>query len=209
MNFKEFVSNINQFKNNTLGGLNAQFRLAPKMRLKYDADKIKASNPKKAAVLALFYPDEKGKTRFLLTQRASYNGTHSAQISFPGGKIELSDKNLEETALREAFEEVAIISNKVKIIREITDVYIPPSNFLATPFIAYTTTRPNFIANTEVATLIEVLLEDLLDDLSVTSINMKTSYMDNIDVPCFKLNNYIVWGATAMMLNEIKELIKL
>ena len=208
MKFKEFLSNVNQIKSKPLGGLDSQFRLAPKMRLQYDVDKIKARNPKKAAVLALFYPDKNGNTRFLLTQRASYNGTHSAQISFPGGKIEQSDKNLEETALREAFEEVSIPTETVSMIREITDVYIPPSNFLATPFIAYSDTRPEFIANSEVANLIEVLIEDLLDDNNITSINMNTSYMENIEVPCFKLNDYIVWGATAMMLNEIKELIK-
>lgn len=208
MDFKEFLISINQLQNNPLGGLESQFRLAPKMRLQYDEDKIKARNPKKAAVLALFYPDNNGKTRFLLTQRASYNGTHSAQISFPGGKTEKTDKNLEETALREAFEEVSILKESVSIIREITDVYIPPSNFLATPFIAYSESRPNFISNSEVAVLIEVLLEDLLDDNTITTIEMNTSYMKNIDVPCFKLNDYIVWGATAMMLNEIKELIK-
>lgn len=208
MDFNQFLSSISLLQNSPLGGLESQFRLAPKMRLQYNQEKIDARNPKKAAVLALFYPDENGKTRFLLTQRASYNGTHSAQISFPGGKIEPTDKNLEETALREAFEEVSILKESVSIIREITDVYIPPSNFLATPFIAYSKNRPNFIANSEVATLIEVLLEDLLDDNNITSINMNTSYMKNIDVPCFKLNNYIVWGATAMMLNEIKELIK-
>ena len=208
MKFKEFLSNVNQIKNKPLGGLDSQFRLAPKMRLQYDEDKIKARNPKKAAVLALFYPDKNGNTRFLLTQRASYNGTHSAQISFPGGKIEQSDKNLEETALREAFEEVSIPMETVAMIREITDVYIPPSNFLATPFIAYSDTRPEFIANSEVENLIEVLIEDLLNDNNITSINMNTSYMENIEVPCFKLNDYIVWGATAMMLNEIKELIK-
>ena len=208
MTFTSFLNNIQTLQNNPLGGLDSQFRLAPKMRLQYDEDKIKARNPKKAAVLALFYPDKNEKTRFLLTQRASYNGTHSAQISFPGGKIESTDKNLEETALREAFEEVAIPKESVSIIREITDVYIPPSNFLATPFMAYSETRPDFIANSEVAALIEILLEDLLDDTNITSINMNTSYMENIDVPCFKLNDYIVWGATAMMLNEIKELIK-
>jgi len=208
MNFSEFLNNINNYKNNPLGGLNSQFRLAPKLRLQYDENKIKAKKPKKAAVLAFFYPDKENNTKFLLTQRASYNGTHSAQISFPGGKIEESDINLEETALREAFEEVAIPKKNVSIIREITDVYIPPSNFLATPFIAYSQTRPNFIANTEVAKLIEVSLEDLLNDNNITTININTSYMKNIDVPCFKLNNYIVWGATAMMLNEIKELFK-
>ena len=94
MDFNAFINNLQSIKENKLGGLDAQFSLAPKLRLKYNAEKIDASNPKKAAVLALFYPNKHNETCFLLTQRASYKGTHSAQISFPGGKIETSDKNL-------------------------------------------------------------------------------------------------------------------
>ncbi|WP_375240617.1 NUDIX hydrolase [Polaribacter sp.] len=208
MKFNQFKSNINSFKTSKLGGLDAQFKLAPELRLRYDADKIKASNPKKAAVLALFYPNENNETTFILTERASYKGTHSAQISFPGGKIDISDKNLEATAVREANEEIGIKTASVEIIRELTDVYIPPSNFLATPFIGYLSKRPKFITNYEVETTIEVLLEDLLNDTSLTTVNLSTSYMKNTDVPCFKLNGYVVWGATAMMLSEIKELLK-
>lgn len=208
MNFTLFLSKITQLKNIKLGGLDAQFELAPKMRLQYSAEKIRAKNPKKAAVLALFYPDKKNRTCFLLTQRASYNGTHSAQISFPGGKVEAADKNLAETALRETHEEVGIAQNSVTIIRELTDVYIPPSNFLATPFIGHIDKQPQFKVNHEVDATIEILLDDLFDDSNISSINMTTSYAKNIDVPCFQLNGYIVWGATAMMLNEIKELLK-
>ena len=208
MEFTSFLNTINHIKTAKIGGLESQFRLAPKMRLNYNEEKIAASNPKKAAVLALFYPNEKGETCFLLTQRASYKGTHSAQISFPGGKIEKTDKNLKETALRETFEEVGISEENINVIREITDVYIPPSNFLATPYIAFSKEKPNFIINHEVDHTFDVLLKDLLDDSNITSINITTSYAKNTDVPCFKLNNYIVWGATAMILNEIKELLK-
>lgn len=208
MEFTSFINTINHIKTATIGGLESQFRLAPKMRLNYNAEKIAASNPKKAAVLALFYPNEKGETCFLLTQRASYKGTHSAQISFPGGKTEKADKNLKETALRETFEEVGVFRENITVIREITDVYIPPSNFLATPFIAFTEQKPIFKTNYEVEHTFDVLVKDLLDDANITTINITTSYAKNIDVPCFKLNNYIVWGATAMILNEIKELLK-
>jgi 8-oxo-dGTP pyrophosphatase MutT (NUDIX family) len=208
MKFTTFLNTINHIKTAKIGGLESQFRLAPKMRLNYNAEKIAASNPKRAAVLALFYPNKNGETCFLLTQRARYKGTHSAQISFPGGKIEKSDKNLKETALRETFEEVGILKERITVIREITDVFIPPSNFLATPFIAFTEEKPIFNTNHEVEQAFDVLLKDLLDDANITSINITTSYAKNIDVPCFKLNNYIVWGATAMILNEIKELLK-
>ncbi|MBU3012661.1 CoA pyrophosphatase [Polaribacter vadi] len=208
MNFKDFTDKIDEIKSTKLGGLEAQFIMAPKLRLKFDKEKIAASNPRKAAVLALFYPNDKKQTTLLLTKRASYKGTHSAQISFPGGKIEKSDVNLEDTALRETWEEVGVCSTSVEIIRELTDVYIPPSNFLATPFIGYVAERPSFILNHEVANTIEILLTDLLDDKHLTSVNLSTSYMKNIDVPCFKINNHIIWGATGMMLSEIKELLK-
>jgi 8-oxo-dGTP pyrophosphatase MutT (NUDIX family) len=208
MIFSNFLRTIPQLKSVPLGGLEAQFKLAPKLRLNYDAQKIKACNPKKAAVLALFYPDSQGETNFLLTQRASYKGMHSAQISFPGGKIEKQDETLYHTALREAYEEVGVFTDDVIKIREITDVYIPPSNFLATPFIAYTHERPKFKTNEEVDRLIEVKLTDLLDDSNVDSIVMDTSYMKKIEVPCFRLNDYIVWGATGMMLSEVKEMLK-
>lgn len=208
MDFKDFTDKIADIKSTKLGGLDAQLILAPKLRLKFDKEKIAASNPRKAAVLALFYPNAKNQTTLLLTQRASYKGTHSAQISFPGGKIEAQDDSLVDTALRETWEEIGVRTSTVKIIRELTDVYIPPSNFLATPFMGFVTQRPKFTLNHEVAKTIEILLTDLLNDKHVTTVNLSTSYMKNIDVPCFKLNNHIVWGATGMMLSEIKELLK-
>ncbi|ARV05446.1 coenzyme A pyrophosphatase [Polaribacter sp. SA4-10] len=208
MIFQDFKKKIDSFKTLELGGLEAQFKLAPQLRLRYDENKIKANNPRKAAVLALFYPNDKNETCFLLTERATYKGTHSAQISFPGGKIEKSDLSLEETALRETFEEVGVKQSSIKIIRELTDVYIPPSNFLATPFIGFIDKKPEFILNLEVENIIEVLVNDLLNDINSTKVTLNTSYMKNTEVPCFKLNDYIVWGATAMMLSEIKELLK-
>ena len=208
MNLEDFKANIDILKKAKLGGLDAQFKLAPKLRLKYNQDKIEASNPKIAAVLALMYPNLNNQMCVLLTQRASYKGTHSAQISFPGGKQEKLDKNLEHTALRETFEEVGVNSSSIKVIRELTDVYIPPSNFLATPFLGFMSNTPKFILNHEVEKTIEVPLKELLTDSNISYVSMTTSYMRKIDVPCFKFNNHIVWGATAMMLSEIKELFK-
>ncbi len=208
MNFIDFTKKINTLKNQKLGGLNAQFKMAPKLRLKYDQDKIAASKPRKAGVLVLFYPNIKNETCFLLTKRASYNGTHSAQISFPGGKTEKSDKNLQETALRETLEEVGVQPLSVKIIRELTTVYIPPSNFLATPFLGFVNEKPTLILNHEVEKEIEVLVSDLLDDANISAVTLDTSYMEKAEVPCFKINNHVIWGATGMMLSEIKELLK-
>ena len=208
MKFNHFKNKIPTYVTKALGGLDAQFKLAPELRLKYNTDKIKANNPRLASVLVLFYPNENNEITFLLTERASYKGTHSAQISFPGGKVDITDINMEATALREALEEVGVHVMPTQVFKEITTVYIPPSNFLATPFLAFVLEKPKFSINYEVQNIIEVLLEDLLNESSLSKVNLTTSYMHNVDVPCFKLNGYVVWGATAMMLSEIKELLK-
>ena len=207
MKFKHFKNNIFELSKIPLGGSQAQLKLTPKIRLRYKEDNIQSQNPKKAAVLALFYPNEFGETCFLLTLRASYNGTHSSQISFPGGRFEKGDSNLKDTALRETFEEVGIDSSKVEIIKQFSNVYIPPSNFLATPFMGYLDHSPDFTTNHEVALVINVLVSDLLNEANLSTTNLSTSYANNIEVPCFILNKHIVWGATAMMLGEIKDLL--
>ena len=208
MKFEDFTKNIDQLKKIQLGGIEAQFKLAPELRLAYDDKKITANNPKIAAVLALFYPNNNNNTSLLLTKRASYNGPHSNQISFPGGKIEKSDNNLSQTALRETFEEVGVSQEKVEILREITNVYIPPSNFLVTPFIGITKTKPMFKVNSEVAEIIEISFLDLLDDNNVGTIQITNSYMKETLVPSFNINGSVIWGATAMILSEIKEVLK-
>ena len=208
MKFEDFTKNITLLKKIQLGGVEAQFKLAPEMRLAYDDKKITANNPKIAAVLALFYPNNNNNTSLLLTKRASYNGPHSNQISFPGGKIEKSDNNLSQTALRETFEEVGVSQEKVEILREITNVYIPPSNFLVTPFIGITKKKPMFKVNSEVAEIIEISFLDLLDDNNIGTIQITNSYMKETLVPSFNINGSVIWGATAMILSEIKEVLK-
>lgn len=187
-----------------LGGLASQFKMAPAVRPFFDMNKIEELKPKSSAVLALFYPNRQGKTCFILTKRAQYIGVHSDQISFPGGKVNKEDFNLEGTALRETYEEINV--KNVTILRQLTTTYIPPSNFYVTPFLGYINQYHLFKPNHEVNEILEIDLEDFLDDSNLTIKNLSTSYMQNIDVPCFKLNNHIVWGATAMMLSEIKDL---
>ena len=208
MNFQVFLNNIDAIKNTQLPGIEAQFKLAPKMRLTYNAKRIQANKPKTAAVLALFYPNQKNNVSILLTKRAIYNGTHSGQISFPGGKVEISDINLKETALRETYEEVGVLKKEINVIREITEVYIPPSNFSVTPFVGILNYKPVFKVNSEVAKIIEIPFSDLLDDNNIASISITNSYMKETSVPCFNFDGSIIWGATAMMLSEIKELLK-
>ena len=209
MKFELFLKHIETLKNTKLPGIEAQFKLAPKLRLNYNAKKFKANDPKIAAVLALFYPNQNNEVTLLLTKRANYNGTHSGQISFPGGKVEQSDLNLKQTALRETYEEVGIIDEDIEVIREFTEVYIPPSNFLVTPFIGIIYNKPVFKVNSEVAKIIEVPFSKLIDETSIGSIKITNSYMKETSVPCFKIDDSIIWGATAMILSEIREVLKI
>jgi len=208
MDFDYFLTLISAIEKATLRGHDSHAKMIPKERRRIGPLDILSANPKKAAVLAMFYPDEFNLTHFLLILRPAYDGTHASQISFPGGKFEKQDIHLQQTALRETSEEVGVPANSVKIMKKMTDTFIPPSNFLVSPFLGVTTTRPHFRTNHEVEDLIEVKLTELLSDDSVRTQKLSTSYMKNIEVPCYVLNNMTVWGATAMMLSEIKDLIK-
>jgi len=114
-----------------------------------------------------------------------------------------------ETALRETHEEVGVPPSGVEVIKELSEVYIPPSNFLVQPFMGiYQYPEPFVLQESEVEQLVEVFLSDFLDDTNHVEENLTTSYAKNIDVPAYRLNGYTVWGATAMMLSEIKELLR-
>jgi 8-oxo-dGTP pyrophosphatase MutT (NUDIX family) len=207
MKFEFFVKNINKIEQGKLGGIGAQLKLAPEIRKKLAIDNIGKSDVRKAAVIALFYPNDSNETTLVLTRRASYKGTHSSQVSLPGGKVEENDIDLKATALRECFEEIGVNSKEITIFKEMTNVYIPPSNFLVTPFLGYSSKKPDFIANHEVAKIIQVPIKEVLDDNSVAYKNMSTSYEKNANMPYFNLQKNTVWGATAMIISEIKELL--
>ena len=105
------------------------------MRIKeLEASVIKKKNPRKAAVMALFYPDFEQVTHLLLILRKTYEGVHSNQIGFPGGKVEKGDADLLTTALRETHEEVGVAPAQINVLRALSEVYIPPSNFEVRPY---------------------------------------------------------------------------
>ncbi|MBR9855943.1 MAG: CoA pyrophosphatase, partial [Algicola sp.] len=109
----------------------------------------------------------------------------------------------------ETHEEVGVHPDEVEVVKELSEVYIPPSNFLVKPFIGiYPRPKPFVKEENEVESLVEVYLKDFLDDANHIEEILSTSYAKNINVPAFKLNGYTVWGATAMMLSEIKELLQ-
>ena len=209
MQFGRFLTILSQLESHPLPGFEAHRKMIPKVRKIPSLEEVERSQPYQAGVLALFYPDLQNDTRFLLTLRASYSGAHSAQVSFPGGKYEDRDSDLAQTALRETCEETGVNPESVVIRKSMTQTYIPPSNFIVSPFVGVSSELPDFNPNHEVKQIIQVRLSDLLDETTVGVKNLSTSYMKNIDVPCFHFGPHVVWGATAMMLSEIKDLIKL
>lgn len=210
MDFTLFSEQISKIKDLPLPGEVSHFKMAPENRIKeLQESRLKKENAKKAAVMALFYPNDRQLTHLLLILRKTYKGVHSNQIALPGGKVENADVDLQATALRETYEEVGVPSERVQVIRSISQVFIPPSNFEVHPFIGiYKEPSPFIPQESEVEALVEVSLVDFLDDTKIFQQKLSTSYGENIAVPAFKLNGYTVWGATAMMLSEIKELLK-
>ncbi len=210
MTFETFKNLIPKIAKMSVPGESSHFIMAPEMRVKALSNlKIEEKNPRNAAVMMLFYPKE-GLTHIVLILRPVYEGVHSGQIALPGGKVEAFDLNYTETALRETYEEVGVQRSSVRVLKSLTKVYIPPSNFWVHPFLGFTEKRPNFVLQKEeVAKVIEVPLEELLDENNVILQRLSTSYAKNIEVPSFDLRGYTVWGATAMMLSELKMFLKM
>lgn len=209
MDFQEFEKQITKIEKMELPGLEAQLKMAPMGRLKELRDTARKMNDaKKAGVMALFYPGLNQQTHIALILRKTYKGVHSAQVGFPGGKFEEEDTSLQDAALRETEEEIGVPQNVIQVLKELSEVYIPPSNFFVQPYLGITDRTPNFILEEdEVEELIEVDLNSFMDDSCITTEVLSTSYATEWVVPAYKLNGHIVWGATAMMLSEIREML--
>jgi len=209
MDFSEFLKYIPKIEKEKLLSVEAHMKMAPLERVSSLSTKdYLDKDPRKAAVMMLLYP-KNNETHLALIVRNSYPGIHASQIAFPGGKVEPTDINLQFTALRETHEEIGITPNQIQVIKPFSELYIPPSNFLVSPFLGIVQEEVTFIPSPyEVKRVLELPLRDLLDDRIITKVVMSTSYADNISVPVFNVDKYVVWGATAMMMSELKETIR-
>ena len=185
-----------------LPGAKAHLEAAPFR--KTASNKGELAGARESAVLILFYQNNR-ETYIALIQRPKYDGAHSGQIALPGGKVEASDRDIVHTALREANEEVGVEMEDVQIIGQLSEIYIPVSNFKVAPVVGFVDYYPNFIIDErEVEELIELKLSDLtsVKKLSETKISFSNNRI--LKTPCFMFNDKIVWGATAIMLNELR-----
>lgn len=158
--------------------------------------------PKPGAVLILLY-EEDGHIKFPLIVRPEYPGAHSGQISLPGGKAEPGEDAI-QTALREGEEEVGIDRTKVEVLGKLTNFFVIPSNFLVTPIVGVIK-DPVFRADPrEVSRIISCTLFDLLLEGAIKKKEITAAGKYRMMAPHFEIEGEVVWGATAMMLNEFR-----
>ncbi len=189
-----------------LKGEEAHQEMTPTHR-RISAKNLKGQNIRKASVLIVLY-ENKEQFYVPLIERHVYDGNHSGEIGLPGGKIEDVDKNPREAALRETQEELGIEPSEVEIIKELTPIYIPPSNFLVQPYVGLLSTKPSYIPDPiEVKEVIDLPILELLNEHNKKKAYIGKKHIQNT-VPVFQIENHIIWGATACILNELKYLLK-
>jgi 8-oxo-dGTP pyrophosphatase MutT (NUDIX family) len=204
-----FHQNLIQLLESELPGEEAHKPMMPINRPLSSNALKEAKNVKESAVAVMIF-EENGIQHCTLIQRPSYDGSHSGQVSFPGGKRELSDENLAFTAIRECWEEVGIRLSENHLIGKLTSVYIPVSNFHVEPFLFYYSEKPDFKADErEVESIFTITMNELLDDSNLDQMEVKISTnLTMKNIPCFNIANKQIWGATALILNELKMILK-
>lgn len=209
ISYSSFINAIPNLKKIPLPGAVAQHEMAAVERLEeLQTQLLKTKTPKQAAVMMLMYPKD-NEAHFTLIERMVSTGAHSGQIAFPGGRREPEDLDDSMTAIRETWEEIGVPMAQQEIIKAATPIYIPPSNYMVAPYIAFAKAELRFTPQpSEVKSVIEVPLSQLLDDDNQSFTSLSTKYMDEVTVPCYLLENQIVWGATAMMLAEFKAMLR-
>ena len=192
-----------------LPGMDSHMKMVPEPRRAEIEGFHNGQDALKAAVLICFVNNSDKGAGIVLIRRNEYDGVHSGQISFPGGRYEQGDAGMVGTALREAEEEINIKGNDVEVLGEISPVFIPPSNFFVTPVVAWSRKQPDLIPDPmEVSEILTISLHELMDPASRQVRNIPHREFKQMDVPCFYLRGNIVWGATAMMLMELIDILE-
>jgi 8-oxo-dGTP pyrophosphatase MutT (NUDIX family) len=189
-----------------LPGREYQMKMAPEGRM---PGMTYGDTKKDAAVaLILFENLVSKKNELVLIRRADYKGHHSGQVSFPGGKLDMSDSDLFITAIRESQEEIGIQLHMNDFMGKLTPLYIQVSGFLVQPYVFYLQEIPRLKADKEeVSYLIRCSIDSLLDDSLIKKMTIESAGNAKI-APYYAINGEVVWGATSMILAEFIEILR-
>ncbi len=206
-NPEEFFSVLQKRFSNPLPGESAHNPMNARARISTEKSLEKNPNHRSSAVLLPLFPHE-GTIYTALIRRPAYDGMHSGQLALPGGKVEEGDSSNEQTALRETEEEVGVKIARENVFGALTPVYIPVSNFLVHPFVAKIKERPIWIPdNHEVDSVIEFPISHLLDPSLKDRRRIVIGKNLFMDVPCYIINEQVLWGATAMIFSELESIL--
>jgi len=195
-----------------LPGKKAHLKLAPVHRL--STLKIEEAPPGHAiesAVLVLLFPSSSDNIldwEVLVIKRNTYDGVHSGQIAFPGGKCEDEDKDYADTACRESHEELTIDRDKIKIVGLLSRLYVPPSNFTIYPVLAYAIDEMELTPDTREVVEFRKIPLKLFDPTLSETFKIRIGREEYVDAPGYTIGDYFIWGATAMILSELYQVVE-
>ena len=208
MRYSEAIERMRSGLGNGLPGHDGFLRLSGYPRPDLEEVRRMVPPPRESAVLVVLYPKE-GEAHVLLMLRPEYEGVHSGQVAFPGGRREEADVDLRTTALREFREETGATTSGLIVLGALSPVYIPPSRSLVTPYVAHTDDLGPLTPDArEVAALIEAPLSLLLRPENLKRGDRFVQVMGRtLEVAYFDVHGHMVWGATAMMIAELRLLL--
>ncbi|ADQ79973.1 NUDIX hydrolase [Paludibacter propionicigenes WB4] len=192
-----------------LPGTASHLKMAPPNRAKELLEKENhLLTARQSAVMVLLFPSN-NRLQAIYIKRSEYDGVHSGQIAFPGGKQEKTDPGFEATALRETFEEIGVTADKIEIIGQLSDLFIPPSNFIVKPFVGYCTHQPAYkLDPREIQAVVEIDLADFYSENRIFEKEFSTGTAGKtIKAPYFAINGIEIWGATAMITSELLDVL--
>jgi 8-oxo-dGTP pyrophosphatase MutT (NUDIX family) len=200
--FESFIDSLKKSLTKPLPGEASQYKMAPEGRKNIPLNE-KSNN---AAVLLLLFPNF-NQPYIVFTKRHDYNGPHGGQVSFPGGKQELHDANLEQTAIREASEELGVPAYDIQIIGQLSSLTIPVSGFTVYPFVGFLNKKPIWEPNSfEVNYILEIPVAQLINPNSIMW-EYWILHNSQVKVPFYNVANEKIWGATAMILSEFTDVV--
>jgi len=202
MNFETFSDKLFLALKEKLPGQETQIKMLPKGRERNIPTNLE--NVKKSAVMLLCYFHE-NEINIVLIKRANDNGKHSGQIAFPGGGVEIFDKDIFATAVRETNEEIGV--SDIKTIGLLSPIFIPVSNYLMQPVLGVLKDKPKFTkSKDEVAEIYSVNINELIDAKIIR--RTFTINKEEVTAPFYIVKGVEIWGATAMVLSEFIEILK-